>query len=319
MNAHAGFEGSFLGEAGKISDSTRLECKICWHVYDPSKGCEAWQIAPGTPFTRLPAHWRCPNCDADPAGFMVLEVASIADAVPLVALPDLPASVAPPAAAPAGADPRRLAEARALGERFEAVFRELHRGRMRDVPFLNAALHVQAVGFRPYLDERVGPSTLGILITPWFMNIVLVPDEAPEPAPEIGTKSIVPFPSGTYEFIWSHRPETGPYRACSLFSPPSEMTSQLFAVDVAMAALDGLFDEKNREEGARTGEIRALREEELRRAEAAQQEPGEAKAETAAPEDATTETAPPAAPVAEAVPSRRALFMPRAPRPGPEV
>ncbi len=67
------FGGSFGGDASKISDDTRLECKICWHVYDPAEGDEYWQIAPGTPFAALPDHWSCPECDGSKNDFMVLE------------------------------------------------------------------------------------------------------------------------------------------------------------------------------------------------------------------------------------------------------
>jgi len=66
------FEGSYLGDASRISPSTKLECKICWHVYDPAEGDEVWQIAPGTPFADLPEHWRCPVCDGDKDQFMVV-------------------------------------------------------------------------------------------------------------------------------------------------------------------------------------------------------------------------------------------------------
>lgn len=67
------FGGSFGGDAAKIDDSTRLECKICWHVYNPAEGDDYWQIPAGTPFTALPEHWTCPVCDAAKDGFMVLE------------------------------------------------------------------------------------------------------------------------------------------------------------------------------------------------------------------------------------------------------
>ena len=66
------FEGSYLGERDKLPASARLECKICWWVYDPALGDEIWQIEPGTAFTDLPAHWRCPVCDGDAEQFMVL-------------------------------------------------------------------------------------------------------------------------------------------------------------------------------------------------------------------------------------------------------
>ena len=63
------FEGSFLD----VKPGDRLECGICWWVYDPAEGDETWQIAPGTAFTALPAYWRCPHCDGDADQFMVLD------------------------------------------------------------------------------------------------------------------------------------------------------------------------------------------------------------------------------------------------------
>jgi rubredoxin len=51
----------------------RLECKICWAVYDPAPGDPVGQIPPGTPFADLPAHWSCPNCAGDRTQFMVLD------------------------------------------------------------------------------------------------------------------------------------------------------------------------------------------------------------------------------------------------------
>jgi len=51
----------------------RLECKICWQVYDPAEGDPVvWQIPPGTPFSALPPHWTCPNCAATQDQFLVL-------------------------------------------------------------------------------------------------------------------------------------------------------------------------------------------------------------------------------------------------------
>ncbi len=64
------FQG--FGHAPDIGPRTRLECKICWTVYDPAEGDPHWQIPPGTPFDRLPPHWSCPNCSATQDQFMVL-------------------------------------------------------------------------------------------------------------------------------------------------------------------------------------------------------------------------------------------------------
>ncbi|MFZ3043134.1 MAG: rubredoxin [Thiobacillus sp.] len=67
------FEGSFLGDASRLPPAARLECKICWHVYDPAEGDPVWQAPPGTAFADLPSHWRCPNCDGAREQFMVLD------------------------------------------------------------------------------------------------------------------------------------------------------------------------------------------------------------------------------------------------------
>ncbi|GAA6168170.1 rubredoxin [Sessilibacter corallicola] len=72
-NATKGFEGSYLGDDSQLSDTAILECKICWYQYNPEVGDDVWQIAPGTPFTQLPDHWCCPECDGDKDQFMVIK------------------------------------------------------------------------------------------------------------------------------------------------------------------------------------------------------------------------------------------------------
>ncbi|MGD9669237.1 MAG: rubredoxin [Hyphomicrobiaceae bacterium] len=67
------FEGSYGNDAAQISEHAKLECKICWHIYDPAEGDAYWQVPPGTPFSELPEHWSCPNCDGRKSGFMVVE------------------------------------------------------------------------------------------------------------------------------------------------------------------------------------------------------------------------------------------------------
>lgn len=57
----------------RLANDTRLECKICWYLYDPAKGDETQQIPAGTPFLALPDYWRCPQCDADPNAFLPVE------------------------------------------------------------------------------------------------------------------------------------------------------------------------------------------------------------------------------------------------------
>jgi rubredoxin len=58
--------------AGRIGPGTRMECKVCWYVYEPAIGDEVWQIPAGTPWSGLPAHWSCPNCATPKQQFLAL-------------------------------------------------------------------------------------------------------------------------------------------------------------------------------------------------------------------------------------------------------
>jgi len=62
-----------FGVRQDVADATRLECGICWTVYDPADGDDVAQIAPDTPFAALPEEWHCPNCDAPKSKFMAIE------------------------------------------------------------------------------------------------------------------------------------------------------------------------------------------------------------------------------------------------------
>ncbi len=55
-----------------VATSPRMECGVCWQVYDPALGDDVWQVPPGTPFAALPGHWRCPRCDAPAERFLAL-------------------------------------------------------------------------------------------------------------------------------------------------------------------------------------------------------------------------------------------------------
>jgi len=53
--------------------AARFECGVCWTIYDPAEGDAAWQVAPGTPFAELPAHWTCPCCGTERERFLELQ------------------------------------------------------------------------------------------------------------------------------------------------------------------------------------------------------------------------------------------------------
>ncbi|EPX76318.1 [NiFe]-hydrogenase assembly chaperone HybE [Salipiger mucosus] len=235
------FEGSYLGASDRISERAVMECKICWTPYDPAEGDDFRQIELGTPFAALPEDWSCPNCSAPKAQFMVLEDPG-ADAL------------------------REAALIRTVTDRLVADFTEVYHAKMRDVPIVNKRLTVEAVGFR-----RHGEVLMGVLVSPWFMNIVLLPDGEDDWSQlRAGDKEVVSFPSGDYEFLHNSRELTGGYKACSLFSPMHQFSTQKEATDVARAVMAAIFDEAHRAETDRGADIRAQREAELAEAEAGQ-------------------------------------------------
>ena len=104
----------------------------------------------------------------------------------------------------------------------EAAFRAIHQRQMKDVPVLNPALGVEAVGFRAWEQHW-----LGILITPWFMNLLLLPRVTAAWKPiAVGESRHYRFPAGVFEFIGGQDAALGDYQACSLFSPMFDFTSQ---------------------------------------------------------------------------------------------
>ncbi|OGY49549.1 MAG: rubredoxin [Candidatus Buchananbacteria bacterium RIFCSPHIGHO2_02_FULL_40_13] len=44
-------------------------CRICGEIYDPARGDPDSGIAPGTPFSEVPADWVCPVCQAPKGDF----------------------------------------------------------------------------------------------------------------------------------------------------------------------------------------------------------------------------------------------------------
>ena len=121
-------------------------------------------------------------------------------------------------------------EAAHIRARLEARFDDIARTRMEGVPVMNTALHVAALGFEP-----LGADRLGALLTPWFLDLVILPGAAGDWAR--GEKVSRALPAGRVEFIVTRDEELGPLLMCSLFSPVFEFADQQAALDAAGAAL----------------------------------------------------------------------------------
>jgi [NiFe] hydrogenase assembly HybE family chaperone len=114
----------------------------------------------------------------------------------------------------------------------ESCFLQIQQQRMTDVPILNAKLRVQAIDFQIFQQ-----AWLGVLITPWFMNLLYLRDDKLT----CGTKISHQFPAGQFEFTVAYEEALGFYQSCSLYSPMFEFEQQDIAVQTAQAALKALL------------------------------------------------------------------------------
>jgi [NiFe] hydrogenase assembly HybE family chaperone len=114
---------------------------------------------------------------------------------------------------------------------------------MRGLSFVNPAIEVEAVGFAPWEAHW-----LGVMVTPWCMNLTLLPRDpaAWVPLPR-GAKRRYAFPAGTYEFVGASDAAIGDFQVCSLFSPLLEFDDHASARLVATLARAGLLDPANAE------------------------------------------------------------------------
>lgn len=133
------------------------------------------------------------------------------------------------------------AEPLAVAARLEAAFEKVHRERMHDVPILNTALGIKAVG-----TQTVEAGWLSALVTPWSINLMLLPRTPAQTqdyrALQLGSTVAHAFPSGRFEFIVGEEGDLGRYQMCSLFSPVLEFESHGAALITAESAIAVLFD-----------------------------------------------------------------------------
>lgn len=119
--------------------------------------------------------------------------------------------------------------------RIEAVFRRIQDERMAGLPLLNPALAVAAVGF-----ARHGDDWRGVLVTPWGINLLLLPAVADWPVPPPLARAFRLYPAGTFAFLANHEEGLGDYLACPLISDMKPFTDQENALRTAQACLIAL-------------------------------------------------------------------------------
>ncbi|MCW8885275.1 MAG: [NiFe]-hydrogenase assembly chaperone HybE [Motiliproteus sp.] len=105
----------------------------------------------------------------------------------------------------------------------ERIYNHIYRDSMQEVPVVNHAIEVEAIGFSEWEGHW-----LGVMLTPWFMNIMVIPKTgSPWPQLEMGKgkEVMLSFPQGEYKFSARDDEGIGSYLSCSLASPVNDWKS----------------------------------------------------------------------------------------------
>lgn len=123
------------------------------------------------------------------------------------------------------------------GPRLVAHYQRVFETAMHDMPFINPALAVEAPAFC-----RVQGDWLGVLLTPWFLNAVLLPGGGGlwQDLSQ-GVKRRVALPAGELEFMGDESEALGPFQFCPLIAPVTAFASQDEALAAAREALTALL------------------------------------------------------------------------------
>ncbi len=133
----------------------------------------------------------------------------------------------------------------------QQAFERIARTRMAGLPLVNPRLAVACVGF---CAEGDGAFALGVLVTPWCMNLVRLPLRDDDARPlRLGVVGAREVGGRCFDFIGAHEDGIGGFEAASLFSPMFEFVDQSAAVATAEEALKELRGRAAPERPARRG------------------------------------------------------------------
>ena len=118
-------------------------------------------------------------------------------------------------------------------------FEDIERRHMQGLPILNPELVVEAAEPREF-----GEHVIFILISPWFMNLVLLPGTEEWDGCDSGDCIDIEFPYEALQFSVSHDDELGTFLSSVLFGSVSDFPDQASASTVANEVMRTLFTPK---------------------------------------------------------------------------
>jgi [NiFe] hydrogenase assembly HybE family chaperone len=118
----------------------------------------------------------------------------------------------------------------------EEAFHKIEQGPMQRLPICHAGLTSEWVGGR-----RWGEYWLGCLITPWTLQLLLLPATEAAEALREGDVRVREFPQGPLTFRTIESPDLGAYQSCGLCSPVTVYPSQEAIRQVSVEVMQLLF------------------------------------------------------------------------------
>ena len=117
------------------------------------------------------------------------------------------------------------------------AYRGIGEQHMQELPIFNRRLEVEAVGFTQW-EGRL----LGVLITPWFMNLILLPgDQDDWSQVASGTSASWELPAGKYAFTMNPDKAIGVHQSLALFTTVTDFPDQQTARAVAQEIMDRIL------------------------------------------------------------------------------
>ncbi|MCG8489627.1 MAG: [NiFe]-hydrogenase assembly chaperone HybE [Chromatiales bacterium] len=132
-----------------------------------------------------------------------------------------------------------MQDVNSMTRQIEAVFKQIEQEQMQGIPLLNPALQVETIGFQEY-----GGRMIGVLITPWLMNLMLFPGDADDWGElKLGDNQYHRLPSNEYRFTVNEIDGIGLCQTHPLYSPMHEFMNQEHAVAAAESFMRTLMVE----------------------------------------------------------------------------
>jgi [NiFe] hydrogenase assembly HybE family chaperone len=115
-------------------------------------------------------------------------------------------------------------------------FEEIRVTHMRGLPILNPHMAVEVVAVRDFGEHR-----MCVLITPWFMNLVLLPGNEEWSGVEQGESVSIELPRESLDFMVSHDDAIATFLSVVLFRTVTDFPDQDTAREVARQVMHELF------------------------------------------------------------------------------